>query len=151
MGTGSPPFPGFPASRKEWTRYGGSGPKEAEMARVCMSATLALLLLGTACGEDVYCLQGSYPAVLAQVTSAADGSPLLGALGVVREGGYRDSLSPLGDGQYAAAYDRGGVYAVHIEREGYAPWDTTGITVSETGGACSTVETEQVEARLGPI
>jgi len=115
-----------------------------------MSVTLGALLLGTGCEEAVTCPLGSYPAVSAHVTSAADGSPLLEALGEVRDGGYRDSLLALGDGHYAAAYERGGTYAVHIEREGYAAWDTTGVSVSETGGACSTVETEFVPARLMP-
>jgi hypothetical protein len=112
--------------------------------------TLGSLLLGTGCDEGVTCPSWSFPAVSALVTSATDGSLLLGALGEVRDGEYRDSLLALGDGHYAAAYDRGGTYAVHIEREGYAAWDTTGVSVSETGGACSTVETEHVEARLVP-
>jgi hypothetical protein len=112
--------------------------------------TLGSLLLGTGCDEGVTCPLGSFPAVSARVASRTDGSLLLGAQGEVRDGEYRDSLLALGDGQYAAAYDRGGTYTVHIERQGYQAWDTTGISVSETGGACSTVETEHVEARLIP-
>ena len=80
--------------------------------------------------------------------SAADGSLVLGALGEVRDGAFRDSLSALGDGNYVAAYDRGGTYAVRVESEGHLPWDTAGVWVSETGGACSTVQTELVNARL---
>jgi hypothetical protein len=108
------------------------------------------LLLGTGCDDGVTCPAWSFAAVSAHVTSAPDGSPLLGALGEVRDGEYRDSLFASGDGYYVAAYDRGGTYAVHIEREGYGTWDTTGVNVSESGGACSTVETEHVAARLVP-
>lgn len=50
--------------------------------------------------------------VLATIT----GSSLLGALGEVRDGEYRDSLAASGDGTYLASYDRGGTYAVHIDR-----------------------------------
>ncbi len=121
------------------------------MARSGIVVFLGFLLLGTGCNEGVTCPAWSFPAVSAHVTSATDGSSLLGALGEVREGEYRDSLFANGDGHYVAAYDRGGMYAVHIEREGYAAWDTAGVSVSETGGACSTVETEHVNARLVPI
>jgi hypothetical protein len=120
------------------------------MTHFRMLVILGSLLLGTGCDEGVTCPAWSFPAVSAHVTSATDGSPLLGALGEVRDGEYRDSLFSSGDGHYVAAYDRGGMYAVHIDREGYSAWDTTGVSVSETGGACSTVETVQVEARLAP-
>jgi hypothetical protein len=88
--------------------------------------------------------------VSVHVTSAANGSLVLGALGEVRDGAYRDSLLASGDGNYVAAYDRGGTYAVHVEREGYMAWDTAGVSASETGGDCSTVQTQQVNARLVP-
>ena len=120
------------------------------MARSRRVVTLGCLLLTMGCNEGVTCPAWSFPAVSAHVVSATDGSSLLGAMGEVREGEYRDSLFANGDGYYVAAYDRGGTYSVHIKREGYAAWDTAGVSVSETGGACSTVETEHVNARLVP-
>jgi hypothetical protein len=115
-----------------------------------LAVGLGSLLLGSACSEGATCPAWSFPAVSARVRSDADGAPLLGALGEVREGTYRDGLQSFGDGQYVAAYDRGGTYAVHIEAPGFISWDTVGINVEETGGACSTVTTEDISARLSP-
>ncbi len=121
------------------------------MTRLQSLVTLGCMLFGTGCDEGVTCPAGSFPAVSAHVTSASDGSPLLGALGEVRDGEYRDSLFELGNGDYVAAYDRPGTYGVHIELQGYAAWDTAGVSVSGTGGVCSMVETEHVEAQLMPL
>jgi hypothetical protein len=54
--------------------------------------------------------------------------------GVVRDGDYQDSLRVAGNpapvpSALVAASERPGVYAVHIEAAGYAPWDTAGVGV----------------------
>lgn len=113
-------------------------------------ATLGSLLLGAGCDQQVTCPAWSFPAVSVQVSAAGDASPILGARGEVSDGGFRDSLLALGDGYYQAADNRAGTYAVHLESEGFAAWDTTGVTASSVGGACATVETAHIEARLAP-
>ena len=118
--------------------------------RLGMALSCVVLAAVTACDGGVACLEGSYPAISARVTSAADGSPLVHAFGEVRDRIYRDSLVGYGDGQYFAAYDRGGTYALHVEHTGYTAWDTTGVLVRETGGPCSTVETQNIDVPLHP-
>lgn len=76
------------------------------MAYFRMVVTLGLLLVATGCDGGVTCPAWSFPAVSAHLTSATDGSALLGALGEVRDEEYRDSLFASGDGYYVAAYDR---------------------------------------------
>src|SRR5919112_4099051 len=111
-------------------------------------AVAVSLMLLTGCQGEHTCPAWSFPAISARVTSASSGVPIPGALGQVIDGTYRDSLFDQLDGSYVAAYDRPGTYAVHIEREGFAPWDTSGIIVRSTGGQCATVETENIAIRL---
>jgi hypothetical protein len=110
---------------------------------------LAILLLA-GCGEDVNCLQGVFAAVSVHARSAEDPTPLVGARGVVSDGTYRDSLLEVGQGYYEGAPGRPGTYAVHLEHAGYAAWDTGGVFVQATPGACPMIETEQLQARLVP-
>lgn len=112
--------------------------------------TLGSLLLGTGCDQQVTCPAWSFSAVSVHVASAGEASPILAARGEVRDAGYRDSLFALGDGYYEAAANRAGTYTVRVESEGYAAWDTTGVRASGVGGACATVETARIEARLAP-
>jgi hypothetical protein len=110
---------------------------------------LAPMVIG--CGEDPTCLQGAYPAIIVRVTGANGGGPILGATGEVLEGSFRENLFETGPGYYQAAENRPGTYAVHLERAGYSPWDTAGVFVQETGGSCSTVMTEQLQAVISPV
>ena len=105
-----------------------------------------LLLAG--CGEDVNCLQGVFAAVSVHAVSSANATPLLGARGVVSDGTFQDSLLEVGQGYYEGASGRAGVYAVHLELAGYAPWDTASVLVQSTPGPCAMVQTEGLEARL---
>jgi hypothetical protein len=98
--------------------------------------------------EGVSCLQGAFPAITVQVVTEADGGPILGATGEVLDQAYRDNLQENGGGSYSAAEERPGTYAVHVERAGYSSWDTTGVRVRETGGPCSMVVTENLQAQL---
>jgi hypothetical protein len=120
----------------------------ARELRLRATAACAFLFGITGCSEHVGCLQGSFPAISAHVTSAGSGASLTAALGEVREGSFGDSLFGFGDGTYVAAYDRGGTYDVHVVHAGYAAWDTTGVLVEETGGSCSLVQTEEIDVRL---
>jgi len=116
--------------------------------RSCL-ALGSLLFAGSACSEDVTCPQWAFPAINLLVISAADGSPVLTARGEVRVGSYADSLLENGSGYYSAGA-REGIYTVHVEREGFAPWDTSGIWVRASGGSCSHLVTEEIQGRLTP-
>lgn len=116
-----------------------------------MRAALVLTILSvwlSSCSESFACLQGAYPAIAVHVTAVGEAAPVLGAQGEIIEGAFRDSLVENGQGHYQAGEERPGTYAVHLERAGYAPWDTSGVFVFETGGDCSNVVTQQIHARL---
>jgi hypothetical protein len=122
------------------------------MGRHMMWSTLGSLLLG-ACGGglDPACPPGSVAAISVHAQSAADGAPILDARGEVRDGNYADSLTEVGQGYYEAAQNRPGDYAVHLEHDGYASWDTSGIAVLSPAEGCPLILSTTVEARLVPI
>jgi hypothetical protein len=124
--------------------------REIRMACCRSVVVLPVLLFGTGCADDLTCPAWSFPAVQVNLKSSVSGSPILGALGEVQDGEYRDSLVDLGDGTYMAAENNPGTYSVRVESSGYSPWDTTGVHVEQVGGACPTVETEILEAGLEP-
>jgi hypothetical protein len=111
---------------------------------------LALSVFATGCAEDITCPAWSFPAVQVNLEPATTGSGIIGALGEVSAGEYRDSLLDLGNGSYTAAENRTGIYTVHVQSPGYAPWDTSGVEVEQVGGSCPTVETEILDVRLQP-
>lgn len=115
--------------------------------RPALGLTVLIALL-SGCSEGFGCLQGAYPAIAVSVTAAGEAAPVLGARGEIIEGSYRDSLLETGQGRYQAGEERPGTYAVHLEHAGYAAWDTTGVFVSERGGDCSNVVTQEIHARL---
>jgi hypothetical protein len=47
----------------------------------------------------------------------------------------------------AGADERGGIYSVHLEADGYQPWDTAGVRVTE--GDCH-VSTGRFTAEMNP-
>lgn len=91
-----------------------------------------------ACSEPILCTGDIRPAVEIEVLDRSSGEFIPSvARGVVQEGPYQDSLQPYSwTGQdpavavtYVAAFERIGIYQVHLEVEGYLPWDTSGIVV----------------------
>ena len=109
---------------------------------------LPVLAFTTGCYE-IPCNPVPVPAVEVHLESAADGSAIIGALGEVRDGHYRDSFVDLNDGWYMAANDRPGTYVVHMESRGYAPLDTS-AHASDFGRSCPNIATARIEARLEP-
>ena len=104
--------------------------------------------------EPINCPDVIIPAIEVVVVDARTGLPQAnGALGLVRDGAYTDSLqifrwngnTPTTLG---AAEGRRGTYAVQVERDGYGPWQRTGITPRV--GACG-VETTTLRAELVPL
>ena len=76
--------------------------------------------------------------------------------GVVREGTFQDSLEVSGVTEdvpprvrtLSGAEERTGRYVVHIEAEGYLPWDTVGVRVGRDD--CH-VHTAEFTAALSPL
>ena len=76
--------------------------------------------------------------------------------GVVREGSFQDSLEVSGFTEdvpprvrtLIGAEERTGRYVVHIEAEGYVPWDTVGVRVGRDD--CH-VHTARFTAALSPL
>ena len=86
------------------------------------------------------------PAITVAVTAAATGDTLTAsASGFVREGTYSDSLQVCeSDAQgrplvRCAGWGRSGTYELSVSATGYAPWDTSGVSVGRTRCANGTV------------
>jgi hypothetical protein len=113
-----------------------------------LGCSLPLPLDGIACTASVE------PAIVVEIRDALTNAPLAAdARGVVRDGAFVDSLTP-----YAyesadpkslvsrrAADEREGVYAVEIQRTGYATWSSGNLAVGRD--ECH-VETKRVVAFL---
>lgn len=108
--------------------------------------------------EPVYCTGSIEPGIVVRITEFESGLPLAaGAKGVLRDGGFVDSLRPYGftldvDSlvmiTLSGAYERTGEYQVDVLHPGYIPVSQTGILVDR--GACH-VNTRIVEVSLRPI
>jgi hypothetical protein len=99
--------------------------------------------LAGACSEPPACTRSIIPALFVEVLDGDTEANVSGITrGVVRDGTYEDSLDAgalsLDDPPVAlnrlAADERAGNYSVHLEADGYQPWDTAGIRV--TRDAC---------------
>ncbi|HKV75862.1 MAG TPA: hypothetical protein VJN95_15185 [Gemmatimonadales bacterium] len=117
---------------------------------------LALLAaIGTAARSSgpVECAPSNDPAVALRPVDAGSSAPLAGlAIGTTGFGGYTDSLKA-GPDIYAGPDSlrgglREGTYSIHVEVAGYAPFDTAGVVVGLTPGACRELVTQRFTARL---
>ena len=113
------------------------------------------------CGSPVGCGAGVYPAVHVFVRDAMTGAPAAeGAAGTIRDGEYVEALRvhatdyPQGPDMpgrplsLAAGIGRPGTYTVSIEKDGYQPWEVSGIRARN--GPCG-VETVVLTAHLQPV
>ena len=115
--------------------------------------------LGAGCNPaGIDCPAIAAPAILLEVREQGTGFPAAhAARGVVRDGGYQDSLrvvgwegtpAPATELLLAAAFDRPGTYAVTLEKPGYQTWQRTGVEVGS--GFCGT-EQVRLNAILVPL
>jgi hypothetical protein len=109
-----------------------------------------------ACMDAGICTLSIEPAVEVEVRDQTTDQFLSTApRGVVREGAYQDSLTVSGFTSdvpprvrtLIAAGERAGTYTVHLEADGYQPWDTARVRVGE--GDCH-VHTARFTAALNP-
>jgi hypothetical protein len=99
------------------------------------------------CSSEPSCLQGIFYAFEIEVRDAvADVALPVTPRGITRDGEFQDSLR--GEGNFLRGPEgRAGTYQIHIEADGYQPWDTTGVRV--TRGDCN-VHTVYFTAELSP-
>lgn len=109
-------------------------------------------------GSGHGCSGGVYPAIEVHVTDAQTGAPAAeGAIGTLRDGDYTESLR-VHSGTYVedspsssiplslgGAVGRPGTYTVRVEKDGYEPWEATGVRVRQD--VCQ-LSGGQLEARL---
>src|SRR5687767_15677047 len=114
---------------------------------------LPILIVLAGC-EPLTCTLVVERNVVVEVFDASTGVPAAaGARGWIRDGSHQDTLEAYGQladltpVSLAAGYERPGVYQVHIEKQGYVPWDTAGVVVKP--GTCH-VHTAKITARLRP-
>jgi hypothetical protein len=106
----------------------------------CLLPCLAALTLASCTEYGGTCTLSVEPGVEVEVRDRATQEPLATTpRGIAREGAYQDSLQvwgmtadvPQRVTRLAGASERAGTYSVHLEAEGYAPWDTSGVRVTE--------------------
>jgi hypothetical protein len=125
------------------------------MTRLMFPAVV--LALAAACGDDLEpaCLPVVRAAVEVEVRDATT-EELRAELarGLVQDGAFTDSLQVVrSDGPHGvasalgAAWERPGTYRIRIQREGYQPWDTSGVHVRADQCGASPVH---FVARLSP-
>jgi hypothetical protein len=97
-------------------------------------------------GEPEPCSSEARPGLLVSVVDFETGAPLPATI-EVSDGAYREEAGPAGvsGDEYAAAYERAGVYDIAVSSEGYFPETITGVEVS--AGGCH-VLTEEIVVRL---
>jgi hypothetical protein len=118
------------------------------------ASALGVVAAGCAGFGPTTCDTGIVPAVTVRVTEAGTGRPLAdGAMGVVTDGAYRDSLRIVQwDAEQRATHlgaadARPGTYTIVVQHPGYAPWTATGVRTSL--GGCHARAPEQ-QAVLTP-
>jgi hypothetical protein len=121
--------------------------------RVALAA-LVTVLLGACSDSLAVCNQQAYSSVVVEVRDSVSGAPeALGALLIVRDGEYADSmrgrLSPAEDSVgglfLSAAPERPGVYSVAVQRDGFVGWRQDNV---RAGSDRCHVVPARVQARL---
>ena len=118
----------------------------------CLLLVTALAGCETVSGPPEVCLAIAEPAISVTTRSAETGGPIGDVLVVARDGTYADSArTTVVDGAarpVGVANERAGTYDVTAEKEGFATWSRTGVTVEQ--GDCGPV-TVELTARLHPL
>jgi len=101
---------------------------------------VAVLTLAGCLENGGACSTSAEPAVEVEVRDAMSGEYLVATpWGIARDDTYEDSLQVWGMTadvpprvtSLAGATERAGTYSIAIEAEGYQPWDTAGVRVTE--------------------
>lgn len=110
------------------------------MRRGTVLATAGFLaLLTAACRQGtVLCLEDFPPALLVQVQSAESGERLDSLSGSVTSAGVTRDLicSSINRVEACNGWASGATASIHVERPGYAAWDTTNVQIDRSVGLC---------------
>ena len=118
--------------------------------RLCLCLSVGL----SACSNDNLCTAEDHPSLILSARSAADNGALSGLSGTVVSGG---EVLPVGcgveqGGDVCRVFARGSTADIHLELDGYLPWDTTGVQLHWRGDAgCRTPVLKSIEARMIPL
>ena len=110
------------------------------------------LLLASACGSGVSCLQPDPPALLLYVSSAQTGQRLDNLSGTVTSRGETDSLAcfPVNGLEECDGWAYGSSATVHVERAGFMPWDSGPVRIDYTSTDCPAVILKKLNIQLTP-
>jgi len=116
---------------------------------VILAAPAILAVAG--CGQNYLCTTEVHPSLRITARSALDGTLLSGLYGTVRDNG---ELIPIGCSteRQSDACDvvaRGPKVDVHLERDGYRPWDSMNVQLIRQG-PCETPVLVRLEAAMTP-
>lgn len=119
------------------------------MCRALATIVILTLALG-ACQSDFLCPQDDPPALGLIVRDLATGVRLDGVSGTVTSRSYtRPVMCYTFNGQEAChGWAREGYAAIHLERLGSLPWDTTGVQIAYTGDDCGRPIERDIEVRM---
>lgn len=127
----------------------GSGQMTSEGGRMKSIIPLIIGLALAACDTfGVVCTSDRRPGIAVMVLDSSTSAPVVSdsVLVIASEGMYADTARPISDTAEAfLAYERAGTYNVQVKANGYQPWESTNIQVSED--ACH-VERVSLVARL---
>lgn len=127
-----------------------------DMTHHCTHSTRHAVLLAAcccmaACAEDGLCIQDDPFELVITARSSMTDEPLSGLSGYTRSSGFQNALHCVdGDRQVCYGQIAGSRGAVHLEREGYLPWDTTNVRIARTGGQCPRPIEKHLEAGMVP-
>lgn len=121
-------------------------PARPPITVACLLMTLAL----GACESDVLCLQDDPSAFHLVVRDRDSGARLSGVSGTVTNASISRPIVCLSNGgvEECFGWARGNSAAIHVTRPGSLPWDTTGVRVYFTGGACNRPIERDLEVRM---
>jgi hypothetical protein len=133
--------------------------------RVVSAASIGALLFLAGCHflaptDPVVCLGVISRAIEVEVRDAETGQPAAhGAVGIAREGNFVDSLQISGWMSYPSAEsalmlggveERPGLYSIRVEKDGYEPWERSGVRADKDACGVITVRLRAYLERAEP-
>ncbi len=122
------------------------------MTRSRVGWTLLAALSTVGCHEAVDCIQDDPPELIITARSTADGVLLDGLSGFVQDNRYARDLICFADGDHDKCYGNATSQPVkvHVERNGFLPWDTASVHLEWTGGDCPRPVAKYIEVAMTP-
>ena len=124
------------------------------MTRTSVGLTLLCGFAGLGCQGVLLCTAEDFPSLRIGARSAANGVKLTGLSGTVTSAG---GVLPIGcivvlDADQCTVFARGTSANIHLERAGYAAWDTVGVQLSYVGhSGCEKAVLKTIEAEMVPV